>query len=380
MDRIERRNIGLDIETPLLLTQHRQKKTTDKSTNKWRKQMPKGAIPWRIDRPFTEFSIKLIMYRVSVAIVSISLSLTGFLLPLEASAQSVFSQRSLPQVTFGSRTLRFGLAGTDVVELQQRLQQLGYNVPSSGIFDDSTEAAVIAFQFDRGLTADGEVGIETQDALTSSIPSTSFNSGNLLVLQRGDRGDRVLQLQQLLQNLGYPPGSLDGVFGLETEAAVVDFQLLNRLSPTGVVDAQTESTLLGLAPPIQRPFQPLPTGAVGREQNVYAVVVPVRQSLYAGALLQGIRQLRPDAVLVENADRGAYINAGSFNNCDRAEDFAELLQDEGYEASVAYFANREFFAVDGQTPLYSPYGLSSFDRFDRPLVVPASPTSLPRFY
>ena len=376
MDKIELPKIPSDLHTQLPHTRDEQNPRNDRShdrtTRRGRKQIPKRPLEPSLDKVIGRFALESMARRISIALVSIALSFGGWAIPLESSAQSIFSP-TLPQFTFGSRTLKLGLAGTDVLELQQRLQRFGYNVPVSGLFDESTEAAAIAFQFDRGLIADGEVGTETQDALGVAT-SSGFNTGNIRVLQRGDNGDRVLQLQQLLQSAGFRPGPLDGSFGIETEAAVIDFQLATGLSPTGIVDAQTEVLL-------QQSFnsnaiQPFVPGQLAQESNVYAVVVPVRQSIYAPALLQGIRQFRPDAILVESFDRGAYINAGTFRDCDLAEDFAEQLRDGGYEANVAYFTNREFFARDGQTPFssYSSYGLTYPSQ--GPVAVPTTP--LPR--
>jgi peptidoglycan hydrolase-like protein with peptidoglycan-binding domain len=53
----------------------------------------------------------------------------------------------------------------DVVDLQVRLNEVGYPVDTDGVFDAGTERAVIAFQRDNGLTADGIVGPTTWAAL-----------------------------------------------------------------------------------------------------------------------------------------------------------------------------------------------------------------------
>jgi N-acetylmuramoyl-L-alanine amidase len=58
-------------------------------------------------------------------------------------------------------------------------------------------------------------------------------------LSRGDRGTAVVQLQKGLAALGFAVGQPDGVFGATTEAAVVDFQQSNNLSPDGVVGTDT---------------------------------------------------------------------------------------------------------------------------------------------
>jgi peptidoglycan hydrolase-like protein with peptidoglycan-binding domain len=62
--------------------------------------------------------------------------------------------------------LRLNDAGTQVLELQRRLADLGWFTGSeTGFFGPQTEDAVIAFQEARGITADGIVGSETADAL-----------------------------------------------------------------------------------------------------------------------------------------------------------------------------------------------------------------------
>jgi hypothetical protein len=61
--------------------------------------------------------------------------------------------------------LTTGDRGPDVVALQRRLNQLGAQLTTDGIFGTSTRAAVMAFQASKGLRADGAVGPRTRDAL-----------------------------------------------------------------------------------------------------------------------------------------------------------------------------------------------------------------------
>lgn len=72
------------------------------------------------------------------------------------------------------------------------------------------------------------------------------------VLRRGDRGAAVTRLQQLLQNAGVSPGSIDGIFGAMTDAAVRTFQARRGLAVTGVVNIPTWAALgqnCGIVPP-----------------------------------------------------------------------------------------------------------------------------------
>lgn len=61
--------------------------------------------------------------------------------------------------------LRAGSTGASVTVLQQRLARAGYSVSTDGHFGPATEAAVRAFQRDRGQVMDGVAGPRTQAAL-----------------------------------------------------------------------------------------------------------------------------------------------------------------------------------------------------------------------
>ncbi|MBP2635620.1 MAG: spore cortex-lytic enzyme [Firmicutes bacterium] len=66
----------------------------------------------------------------------------------------------------GDQTLRVGMEGQDIYELQAKLIDLGYgNLNVDGIFGETTEQAVIKFQQAYNLTADGVVGGETLQTL-----------------------------------------------------------------------------------------------------------------------------------------------------------------------------------------------------------------------
>ena len=57
-----------------------------------------------------------------------------------------------------------------VTELQQALTSAGYDPGAAdGVYGSGTEAAVVAFQEDNGLTADGVVGPDTATALNNAL-------------------------------------------------------------------------------------------------------------------------------------------------------------------------------------------------------------------
>ncbi len=67
-------------------------------------------------------------------------------------------------------TLRLGDQGENVRELQLALNDLGYNAgEADGVFGQTTQNAVVAFQSDAGLSADGVVGPQTAAAINNAL-------------------------------------------------------------------------------------------------------------------------------------------------------------------------------------------------------------------
>ena len=63
------------------------------------------------------------------------------------------------------------------------------------------------------------------------------------VLRSGSKGDEVKELQLRLDELGYEPGSADGVFGKGTKTAVKEFQKRNGLEADGEAGPKTLEVL-----------------------------------------------------------------------------------------------------------------------------------------
>ncbi|NEO74672.1 peptidoglycan-binding protein, partial [Moorena sp. SIO3H5] len=94
----------------------------------------------------------------------------------------------------------------------------------------------------------GVVGPRTQRALQGRCPRNvsrrtrrRSNSSNLL--QIGSSGDRVIQLQQNLQRLGFYPGVITGNFQNATTAAVIEFQQSQGLVADGIVGRRTQTAI-----------------------------------------------------------------------------------------------------------------------------------------
>jgi len=168
-------------------------------------------------------------------------------------------------------TLEMGSTGSEVRRLQQKLKDLGYLSGSAdGSFGVATQAAVIAFQKNNNLTADGKAGTATQSKLysgtarkatgnaakiqESSDGSTTSTSGRdtsdiastgYVTLEAGSESEQVKTLQKRLKELGYYNGSIDGRYGEETQAAVMAFQLRNNLTVDGKAGPATQRVLYG---------------------------------------------------------------------------------------------------------------------------------------
>ena len=143
--------------------------------------------------------------------------------------------------------LHTGSRGDAVRTLQEKLNSLGYNSGAvDGIFGANTRAAVLAFQRANGLVADGYVGKLTWGKLgvTMSSASPVVANTSMPLICMGSRGDAVRTLQEKLNSLGYNSGAVDGIFGVNTRAAVLSYQKANGLVADGYVGKLTWGKLL----------------------------------------------------------------------------------------------------------------------------------------
>lgn len=139
----------------------------------------------------------------------------------------------------------WGCTGDAVKTLQEKLNAKGFNSGNvDGIFGAKTYAAVTAFQKANSLGVDGIVGKLTWAKLYDATPVNVTPVTTQPMLRTGSRGDAVRRLQELLNALGYDCGSVDGIFGSKTYAAVLAFQKANGLAADGIVGSLTWGKLV----------------------------------------------------------------------------------------------------------------------------------------
>ena len=138
-----------------------------------------------------------------------------------------------------------GGTGDAVKTLQEKLNAKGFDSGNvDGIFGAKTYAAVTAFQKANSLGVDGIVGKLTWAKLYDATPVNVTPVTTQPMLRTGSRGDAVRKLQEMLNAKGYTCGSVDGIFGSKTKAAVLAFQKANGLGADGIVGPLTWGKLV----------------------------------------------------------------------------------------------------------------------------------------
>lgn len=286
-------------------------------------------------------------------------------------------------------------SGAAVTRLQQLLQQRGYfNTNPTGRFGSITRDAVIAFQRNAGLPANGVANRPTWDALLRTSQNPTPGGVNL-------SSEEVRELQERLRDLGYLNANPTGYAGPLTIDALRRFQQDYRLNADGIADSQileavrrawedrnannqpgrnyisigdkgdnvralqerlaqlgyfnaypdgyfseyTKSSVIAF----QQNNQLNPTGVVDSQtwqvlrlngspvanrpsNNRYVVVVPI----YNNDTLKIVRQYVPNAFPAESR-LGNYVNAGAFSDRNEAEQRSRELRSRGLDARVDYF-------------------------------------------
>ncbi|MDD2421473.1 MAG: peptidoglycan-binding protein [Heliobacteriaceae bacterium] len=101
-------------------------------------------------------------------------------------------------------------------------------------------------------TVDGIVGYITTNSyyvkpVTTPAEDSTVHNQLTRQLKKGDTGEEVKQVQQLLSQAGFYQGKLDGEFGALMEKAVIAFQTKYKLVTDGLVGPQTWAKLTAVA-------------------------------------------------------------------------------------------------------------------------------------
>ena len=153
-------------------------------------------------------------------------------------------------------TLRRKDRGDDVRAMQQLLYEQGYLNAGGvdGIFGGGCEKALMQYQKDRGLNPDGIAWPQTLKDLQHDFSPwetvtemTRAQAGERVrvcqgcgfeqretlepgtVYVKGDRGEAIRALQQMIKVVGYDAGSFDGIYGRKLDAALAGFAEANGL-------------------------------------------------------------------------------------------------------------------------------------------------------
>lgn len=152
-------------------------------------------------------------------------------------------------------SIRQGNSGIEVSKLQSYLIVLRQALPDipfiqvDGMFGSMTTNAIRAFQRAHDLTVDGVVGTSTWDQLIYQFlhqKNSLVNEKPAAPLQLGSTGLAVQKFQHYLNVILKPQILLveDGIYGKQTQAAVLNFQNESRLIEDGLIGNKTWNEII----------------------------------------------------------------------------------------------------------------------------------------
>ncbi|MEE9414506.1 MAG: peptidoglycan-binding protein [Acidimicrobiales bacterium] len=146
-------------------------------------------------------------------------------------------------MTIPGLPLTCGDSGEAIADLHRRLVASGFGAPVADrrAFCEVTEATVIAFQNDHKLQPDGVVN----DATWTALVEAGYRLGDRRLYHRSPmmRGDDVSELQLRLGSLGFDAGWVDGIFGADTAAALIEFQRNAGIAVDGIAGSDSYQSL-----------------------------------------------------------------------------------------------------------------------------------------
>lgn len=171
--------------------------------------------------------------------------LRNFGLPLATAGVLLFASPAISEASdLGSNLLHKGVDGESVQVVQELLHEKGLldEAAITGTFSKETFEAVSTYQEKHNLVVDGIAGPQTVGAMK--------------VLEKGDEGVLVEDLQHQLVDLGFYEGNKDGLYGPLTQAAVKGFQKAQGISVDGIAGPETYSNLYYSNPAANKAAEP----------------------------------------------------------------------------------------------------------------------------
>lgn len=110
--------------------------------------------------------------------------------------------------TSQSTALKIGSKGQTVIDLQNNLNKLGYNLIVNGDFGQKTEAAVKAFQKKYSITVDGIVGTQTYQTLNKAISGITQDN-----VQSSSKSSYMVKIEASALNIRKGPGTQYDIVG-----------------------------------------------------------------------------------------------------------------------------------------------------------------------
>ena len=107
------------------------------------------------------------------------------------------------------------------LEIQRLLTDLGYAPgPADGVIGRKTRLAIYEYQRSAGMEIDGQPSAKLLLSLRShNLSSIGPNSNS-----RSLNTEEIIEIQQILTDLGFAPGSVDGDVNARTESAIYAYQ------------------------------------------------------------------------------------------------------------------------------------------------------------
>ena len=142
-------------------------------------------------------------------------------------------------------SLKKGARGDNVELLQKYLIEFGYTLAKDGIFGNQTDGVLKKFQRDTNNADDGWFAKQTCSSLKVLVDNKDssiklqFDCPNTNIATDSTNSAGVMKLQQMLYNLGYYTGKIDGKFKKYTRESLEDFETDNGLDKTGVLKGET---------------------------------------------------------------------------------------------------------------------------------------------